>query len=83
MARAALFGLLASSGFIVGLIIGLVTSPPRRLIAGVVAFGSGILISAVTFELMLEAFENGGPLVAMATAVGFLCAFLPSHYVGE
>jgi ZIP family zinc transporter len=29
--------------------------------------------------MMPEAFENGGPLVAMATVVGFLCAFLLSH----
>ena len=29
--------------------------------------------------MMPEAFEHGGPLVAMATAVGFACAFWLSH----
>ncbi|CAA9472255.1 MAG: Integral membrane protein, partial [uncultured Solirubrobacteraceae bacterium] len=56
-------------GFIVGLIIGLLTSPPRRLIAAVVAFGSGVLVSALTFELMLEAFEKGSAPYVVA---GFL-----------
>jgi zinc transporter, ZIP family len=33
------------------------------------AFGSGVLISALSFDLMQEAFESGG---FRATAVGFL-----------
>jgi ZIP family zinc transporter len=32
--------------------------------------------------MMPEAFQNGGPLVALATAVGFACAFLLSHLAG-
>jgi ZIP family zinc transporter len=60
---------LASSGFLVGVLIGLVTSPPRRLVAAVIAFGSGILVSALTFDLMQEAFEEGSPAFAIG---GFL-----------
>ena len=73
MITAAIYGLLASSGFIVGLIIGLVTSPPRRLIASVIAFGSGILVSALTFDLMQEAFEKGSALFVIT---GFLTGAL-------
>ena len=61
MLTALLYGVLASSGLLVGVAIGLVTSPPRRLIAAVVAFGSGVLVSALTFELMEEAFAEGSP----------------------
>lgn len=60
MGTAALYGLLASSGFIVGVAIGLFTSLPQRLVASIIAFGSGILVVALTFELMEEAFETGG-----------------------
>ena len=61
MLTALLYGVLASSGLLVGVVIGLVTSPPRRLVAAVVAFGSGVLVSALTFELMEEAFNEGSP----------------------
>ncbi len=69
MVTAALYGLLASSGFVVGVAIGLFTSPPRRLVASIIAFGSGILVVALTFELMQEAFETGSVLY---TVGGFL-----------
>ena len=42
---------------------------PQRLIAGVMAIGSGVLISAVAFDLMDEAYRQGG---FTATAAGFL-----------
>ncbi len=73
MMTAAVYGLLASSGFLIGVIIGLVTSPPRRLIASVIAFGSGILVSALTFDLMDEAFAVGHPAFAIG---GFLIGAL-------
>jgi ZIP family zinc transporter len=69
MLMAAVYGLLASSGFVVGMLLGLVTSPPRRLLASVIAFGSGVLVSALSFELMLEAFEKGSAAYVFA---GFL-----------
>ena len=60
MRTALLFGALASSSFLIGALLGMFTSPSRRLVAGVVAFGAGVLVSALTFELMSEAFETGG-----------------------
>jgi ZIP family zinc transporter len=58
MATAVIYGLLASSSFVVGVLLGLVTKPPRRLLAVVIAFGAGVLVSALTFDLMGEAFER-------------------------
>ena len=70
MVRTALvYGSLASSSFVVGVVLGLFTSPPRRLVASVVAFGAGVLVSALTFELMREAFDTGGATYAIG---GFL-----------
>jgi len=56
---ALVYGLLASSGLMLGALIGLFATPSRRVIAVVIAFGSGVLISALAFELMEEAFETG------------------------
>ena len=69
MATAAIYGLLASSSFVVGVVLGLATKPPRRLLAVVIAFGAGVLVSALTFDLMGEAFEKETGAYAI---VGFL-----------
>lgn len=69
MGTALLYGSLASTSFLIGAMLGIFTSPPRRLIAGVVGFGAGVLVSALTFELMQEAFETDG---AASSIAGFL-----------
>jgi ZIP family zinc transporter len=66
---ALLYGSLASSSFVVGVVLGLFTSPPRRVVAGVIGFGAGVLVSALTFDLMREAFDTGGAWYAIG---GFL-----------
>ena len=73
MLTATIYGLLASAGFLVGMVIGLLFSPPRRLVASVIAFGSGVLVSALTFELMEEAFAEGSPAFTIG---GFLLGAL-------
>ena len=69
MATAVLYGSLASSSFVLGVVLGLFTSLPRRLVAVVIAFGAGVLVSALTFDLMREAFDSGGAAYAIG---GFL-----------
>jgi zinc transporter, ZIP family len=61
-----LFGLLASSAFPIGVALGLLFDLPRRLIAGVVAFGAGVLVVALTGELMAEAVAEGSVGWAMS-----------------
>jgi ZIP family zinc transporter len=73
MLTAVLYGLLASSGFFVGVLVGLVTEPPRRLVAAVMAFGGGVLVSALTFDLMAEAEAEGNTAYVIA---GFLTGAL-------
>lgn len=67
--QAGLWGLLAGSALFIGAAIGYFTTLPRRLIAGVMAFGSGVLISALSFELMEKAYKQGG---FDSTAIGFI-----------
>lgn len=52
-----------------GAAIGYFVRVPARVIAAIMAFGSGILFSALSFELVDEAYRRGG---FGATALGFL-----------
>ncbi|CAA9581079.1 MAG: Integral membrane protein [uncultured Truepera sp.] len=61
--------MVAGGALLVGAAIGYFFRMPQRLIAVVMAFGSGVLISALAFELMDEAYRQGGP---DASALGFL-----------
>lgn len=66
MQTALLMGLLASSAFPLGVLVGLVFRIPRRLLASIIAFGAGVLVVALTGELMTEASEGGYVVWAVA-----------------
>jgi ZIP family zinc transporter len=67
--QAGLWGLIAGGALVLGAAVAWFFRVPRHVVAGVMAFGSGVLISAVAFDLVQEAAETGGLL---PTAVGFL-----------
>jgi ZIP family zinc transporter len=67
--QAAGWGLLSGSALVIGAGLTYLVHLPQRAIAAVMAFGAGVLISALSFELMDEAFRRGG---FPATAAGFL-----------
>jgi ZIP family zinc transporter len=66
---AGFWGLVAGSALLVGAAVAYFAYVPRRWIAAVMAFGGGVLISALSFDLMDEAYQRGG---FDSTAVGFL-----------
>lgn len=71
--EAGFWGLLAGSALLIGAAVGFFARVPRRATASVMAFGAGVLLSAVSFELIEEAHEQGGLLpVAIGAAVGAL-----------
>ena len=67
--QAGLWGLLSGSALVLGALIGTFGKLPQRVIAAVMAFGAGVLISALSFDLMDEAYRTGG---IVATSAGFL-----------
>lgn len=76
MLAAAGWGLLGGAALVLGAAIGLVARPSQRTIAVIMAFGAGVLISALTFELTDDAFRRGGALaVAGGLAAGALAFF--------
>lgn len=66
--QAGVWGLVAGSALVIGAVIGFFTTISHRVIASIMAFGSGVLISALSFDLVDEAHKRGGFLPA---AVGF------------
>ncbi len=61
--QAGLWGLLAASALLIGAVTALTLRVPRRIVALVMAFGAGALVSALAFDLAEEAFRVGGTLV--------------------
>ena len=67
------WGLFAGSSLLVGALLGWFARPSARVSAGVMAFGSGVLVSAIAFDLMDEAQRSGG---LIASVIGFLAGAL-------
>jgi ZIP family zinc transporter len=67
--QAGAWGLIAGSALVVGALFAWFLDVPRTVTASVMAFGSGVLISALSFDLVDDAEKSGG---LVATAIGFL-----------
>src|SRR3954451_4524897 len=76
MLEATFWGFVGGVALLVGTSIGLTFSTSQRLIGLVMAFGGGVLISALAFELTDEAFRRGGAdAVAIGLAAGAVVFF--------
>jgi ZIP family zinc transporter len=64
------FGFVASIPLLIGSVAAMFVNFPRQIIASIMAFGSGVLIAALSFSLMEEAFEQSQSLIAVI--LGFL-----------
>lgn len=67
-AIAGFWGLVGGSALLIGAATAYFARLPQRLIAAIMAAGSGVLISAVAFDLTDEAYRRGG---FDSTAIGF------------
>ena len=78
MAAAFGWGLFAGSSLILGGVLALVLPIRERLLGLIMAFGAGVLISAVAYELVAEAFEtsSGNGEIALGLAAGALTFFV-------
>lgn len=80
-AQAGGWGLLAGSALLVGAAVGYLARIPRDLVASVMGFGAGVLLSAVAFELIAEADDRAGftPTVVGAVVYTGLNIVLARH----
>ena len=78
MGGAFFWGFVASSSLLVGALLALTVRPGRRVVGLVMAFGAGVLISAVAYELVGEALETAdrGNAVALGLFAGCGVFFL-------
>lgn len=67
--QAAFWGAISGLALLLGASIGYYVKLPHKVVAAVMAFGAGVLISALSFELMEQATELGG---LASSALGFL-----------
>jgi ZIP family zinc transporter len=74
---AGFWGLVGGIALVLGAAAGVVKSVPARVIGLVMAFGAGVLISALAFELTAEAFDtSGGREVVLGLLAGALTFFV-------
>jgi ZIP family zinc transporter len=50
------------------------------VVGGVQAFAAGAIITMLADTMMPEAYEQGGPMIGLVTALGFTLSFLLSQY---
>jgi len=68
------WGAFASSSLVIGCLFALRVRVDRLLLGLVMGFGAGVLLSAVAFELVEEAFNTSGLLTDVATGLFAGCA---------
>ena len=79
MLEAAFWGFVGGVTLLVGAVLGLVLRTPPRVVGLVMAFGGGVLISAVAFDLVEEGFASAG---ATPVLVGLVAGAL-TFYGGD
>ncbi|WP_153504653.1 ZIP family metal transporter [Cumulibacter manganitolerans] len=67
--QAGIWGLIAGGALVIGALIAWFVKVPQKVVASVMAFGAGVLISALAFDLVDDAEHTGG---LTATVLGFL-----------
>jgi ZIP family zinc transporter len=77
MLKAAWWGFVGGAALFIGALIGVFVHTSRQVIGLVMAFGSGVLISALSFELTKEAYDRAGAgSVGLGLAAGSVTFFL-------
>jgi ZIP family zinc transporter len=80
MVQAFWWGLLAACSLVIGGLVSFWLPVRRRTLGLIMAFGAGVLVSAVAFELVEEAIETAGGIGALA--VGLFAGSL-AFYLGD
>jgi zinc transporter, ZIP family len=77
--QALLYGVIASSALVLGALAGWRFTFPKRVLAAMLSFAAGALITALTFEMFEDSYEQGGIWrAALGLAVGALVFTLVS-----
>ncbi len=78
----ALVGLLAGSAILIGALLGMYLKVGNKVVAAVMAFGAGVLISALSIDLLEDAFDKYSNAWVMAAAfVGGALVFVGGDWL--
>ncbi len=81
MLVAGFWGFVGGFALLVGAVLGLRVGASNRLIGLVMAFGAGVLVSALAFELTEEAFVVGGSAAVVLGLLGGALTFFAGDWV--
>jgi zinc transporter, ZIP family len=82
MLEAAWWGFFGGLALVGGALVALAFRIPLRVVALIMGFGAGVLISAVAFELTVEAAQRGGwDAVGLGLAAGALVFFFGDRWI--
>src|SRR3712207_6252961 len=71
MGEAVVFGAIATSALVLGALAGVRVRLPKQVLAAMLSFAAGALITALTFEMFEDSYEQGGIWrAALSLAVG-------------
>lgn len=79
--EAGAWGLLAGGALVIGAAIAWFVRVPQPVVASVMAFGSGVLISALSFDLVDEAERTGGLVPTLLGALGGAVVYVGANIV--
>ncbi|RPJ15026.1 MAG: ZIP family zinc transporter [Deltaproteobacteria bacterium] len=85
MLNALFWGLIATSSLVLGGMLGSWFTIGKRRLGIIMAFGAGVLICAVAYELILEAVQSvkGSGIPAVACLTGALTFFIGDRLIGK
>ena len=85
MTNALMWGFIAASSLIIGGLLTFWLKIGSRLLGLIMAFGAGVLISAVAFEITPEAIEHaaGSGLAAYGLFAGAIAFFVGDSLIGK
>ena len=75
------WGALAASSLLLGALLGCARDRPSRPIGALLGFGAGALLSAISFELFDEGFQDGAAGVTVGLAVGAVTYFVLNRLI--
>lgn len=79
--QAGLWSLAGASALVIGAAVAYLMHLPKRVTAGIMAFGCGVLISAVAYDLIMEGFRTGGLWPIFGGAVAGSLAYTAANWL--
>jgi zinc transporter, ZIP family len=76
---AGFWGFVGGAALLVGALEGIYAGASEDVVAAIQAFAAGAILTMLASTMMPEAYEEGGPVVGLVTAAGFLLSFILSH----